>query len=329
MVRPILAILDNNEDYLTRLRDSLERRNILPFTISVFSDTRKFRDYRCRCKVDVCLVTEEMKDKIRPEESIRLLVLSEEKGNEGDGRIFRYCSVETLAEKILKEIGISPERCLENNSEKDGLIAVYSPLGRCLKTSFALVLGQILARSRKVLYLNFESYSGFSSVMGREMSPDMSDLIYCFKNLEDEFDAKFDEICQSVNGLDFIPPAMFFTDIYGLTEEEWMAFIERIRARGRYDYIILDLSDYVHGLFELLRKCGHVYMMERKDGVALAKISQYEEMLKAMNRVDILEKTRKFNFPVFKKLPAEADKLLYSELADYVKKIVKEDFTNR
>ena len=41
------------------------------------------------------------------------------------------------------------------------IIGVFSPLGRCLKTSFALALGQILAKERAVLYLNLESYSGF------------------------------------------------------------------------------------------------------------------------------------------------------------------------
>ena len=31
------------------------------------------------------------------------------------------------------------------------IYGIYSPLGRCLKTSFALTLGQILARDRAVL----------------------------------------------------------------------------------------------------------------------------------------------------------------------------------
>ena len=31
---------------------------------------------------------------------------------------------------------------------------VFSPIGRCLKTSFALALGRMLAKERTVLYLN-------------------------------------------------------------------------------------------------------------------------------------------------------------------------------
>ena len=47
------------------------------------------------------------------------------------------------------------------------IIGIFSPLGRCLKTSFALTLGQILAKERAVLYLNMEEYSGFEELMGK------------------------------------------------------------------------------------------------------------------------------------------------------------------
>ncbi|MDQ9824849.1 hypothetical protein RFZ44_16190, partial [Acinetobacter sp. 163] len=47
------------------------------------------------------------------------------------------------------------------------ILGVYSPVGRCLKTSFALALGQILARERAVLYLNLEEYSGFEELIGK------------------------------------------------------------------------------------------------------------------------------------------------------------------
>ncbi len=44
------------------------------------------------------------------------------------------------------------------------ILGVYSPLSRCLKTSFALTLGQILAKKKAVLYLNLEPFAGFEEL---------------------------------------------------------------------------------------------------------------------------------------------------------------------
>lgn len=58
------------------------------------------------------------------------------------------------------------------------VIGVYSPVGRTQKTSFALTLGQILAKDRAVLYLNLESYSGFEQILGETYERNLSDLLY-------------------------------------------------------------------------------------------------------------------------------------------------------
>ena len=49
------------------------------------------------------------------------------------------------------------EPCIEK--KKTEFLGVYSPLGRCLQTSFAWTLAQILSEERAVLYLNMEEYS--------------------------------------------------------------------------------------------------------------------------------------------------------------------------
>ena len=43
------------------------------------------------------------------------------------------------------------------------MIGVYSPIGRCGKSSFAFTLGQVLAREEKVLYITLEEFSGLSA----------------------------------------------------------------------------------------------------------------------------------------------------------------------
>ena len=95
---------------------------------------------------------------------------------------------------------------------------------------------------------------------------------------------------------------------------------------GEYDYIILDLTNYVQGLYQILRQCSHVYTITRNDGMALAKIAHYENVLKELAYEDVLEKTRKCSFPIYRQLPVATEDLLYCELADYARKILREDF---
>ena len=47
------------------------------------------------------------------------------------------------------------------------LMATAVPRDYCNYYSFALTLGQILAKERAVLYLNMEEYSGFEELMGK------------------------------------------------------------------------------------------------------------------------------------------------------------------
>ena len=176
------------------------------------------------------------------------------------------------------------------------------------------------------LYLNFENYSGFGKVMGLTKPADMGDLLYYFLNLADGMHEKMNEMTVSVNGLDMIPPALSYLDIESVTEDEWEAFFDALVRKGYYDYIILDLSEYIKGLYKILRRCTCIYTFAPGDGVAMAKVEQYEKILRDLHYKDVLDRTRKVTPPVFRKLPIKPDELLHSELAEYTKKITEDDF---
>ena len=66
--------------------------------------------------------------------------------------------------------------------------------------------------------------------------------------------------------------------------------------------------------------------MTAEDGFAMAKIDQYERMLKQCRYEDVLEKTQRCIFPQFTYLPKQLDRLTTSELATEIKNYLKEDF---
>lgn len=108
--------------------------------------------------------------------------------------------------------------CIKKTTE---IIGIFSPLGRCLKTSFALTLGQILAKERAVLYLNMEEYSGFEELMGKGFAHNLSDLLYYVRQDNQNLLYKMNSMIQTINNLDYVPPVQMPADIRTTAWQDW------------------------------------------------------------------------------------------------------------
>ena len=63
----------------------------------------------------------------------------------------------------------------------------YTPVGRCLQTTFALTMGQLLARQKRVLYLNFESCAGLAEMLARKGEAEFLQVLYYLQEEPEEF----------------------------------------------------------------------------------------------------------------------------------------------
>lgn len=106
----------------------------------------------------------------------------------------------------------------ENNTSVYGfkktteILGVFSPLGRCLKTSFTLTLGQILAKDKAILYLNMEEYSDIE-LLGKEFAHNLSDLLYYVRQDNQNLLHKMNSMVQTIGNLDYTPPVQMPADI--------------------------------------------------------------------------------------------------------------------
>lgn len=205
------------------------------------------------------------------------------------------------------------------------MIGVYSPLHCCMQTTFALTAGQLLAKRKKTLYLNFECFSGFEALLGKRFGGNLTDILYYYSCAREKLSYKLESIVQEMGGLYFIPPADSYEDFRDIQEEEWTSLISQIAKAGGYETVVLDLTEQVRGLFSILEACGRVYTLTREDRMAKAKLAQYELMLEQEAYRSVLEKTFRCRLPVFKNLPSGLEHLNRGELADYVEKQLKED----
>lgn len=316
-----LAIFDDNELYMEHLLYYLKNKGEMPFTTVAFTSEDKLMEFAERETVDYLLVSESKR--VSMGVNTKVIELSEDKKQ---GCLYRYTPAAELRKNILALFG-EEENYVDFDGSKTRFIGVYSPVSRCCKTTFCEILGELLAKKYRVLYLNFESFAGFSMKGCLREHDNLSDLMYYFNNLHDQFYRKFNESIENVGGVDMISPAYYYLDLSYLSAKQWKEFLEELSLMNEYDYIIMDLSDYLNGLLDVfLPACRIVYTLTGGDKAAQSKIMHYERVLEEYNHADILEKTRKIGIPIFKNLPDSPERLIFSELAEYITKQTKEDF---
>lgn len=323
----ILAICALEKNYISRLANFLNKKDVFTFPVMAFDDIQKLKLFGKEYRIEILLIGEEMLAYTEELQAGQIIILREEEmvGEQKYDSIFKYQSASNMLKAIL-ELYTKQEKkmiqpLIKAGKNKTQFIGVYSPVKRCLQTSFALTMGQIFARKSKCLYLNFESFSGFQTMVG-VFSHDFMDLMYFLKGDRERFIYKFKSMTESVGGLDFIPPAASFLDLELIEENQWIILLNAIEEELNYDTVILDLSDSIRGLFTILEKCRYIYMLTKPDGIAMAKIEQYEQMLLLVKKEYLMNKIKKCEVPYLKKLPVRIEELLHSQLAEYVTKIL-------
>lgn len=324
-----MAVCDSETEYAYQLVDYFSNKKGFPFQVQMFSSENNLKEYAKNHPILVALIAQkDFAEDIKTVPVEHILILGEdcEKEIKDIKIIEKYQSCERIIKELLDWLfqeGVLGRSI--SNSKEMKLIGIYSPVGKCLKTSFSFVLGQLLGKKHKVLYLNMESYSGLGQLLQKEFSTDMSELIYYLQNSKEKFIYRMGSMAEKAGGLDILPPFDSFLDFVSVSGDEWIQLFQEIEKGSDYEYLILDLSDAVQGLFDILRLCDVVYTLSREDGFSMAKIAQYEEVLKKCNYEDVWKKTRHCTIPLIKNLPPGLLQLTFTELAEYVRERIEED----
>lgn len=332
MKKKRMALCDGEQDYVQYLTEYLKAREDLPFEIYGYTDPEKLVQFGQCNQIDLLVMAERVFRRLTqkvPAGRTMILKESDEGIKEGLPQICKYQRAENIYRFIMEqylEVADSQEEGESGvNPEQVTLIGMYSPVRRCLQTSFALTLGQLLGAGHRTLYISFEHYSGWNRMLKQEGGRDLSDLLCHVEEPEEKFRHRLRLAQQKIGDLFYIPPVFAGQNLIYVRAGEWKRLVEKIAATGDYRYIILDLSESLQGIFELLRLCSRVYTLVREDEVARNKLLQYEQLLRLYEFEDVLEKTQKHTIPGFRELPPRLDQFTKGELAAFVQKIAKED----
>lgn len=329
MEHKLLVLCDPEEDYAQHMADFLRRKKDMVWDIRIFTDCDALRTFSQEQAIEVLLISETAYGSCEKEKFAEHIFLLNESGIIREKQLVnidKYQPAERVWQELLalymERSGVEYPQITGWQSGK--LIGLYSPVRRCLQSTFALTLGQILAEKRKTLYISFEYYPGLE-VWQDKSGQDLSVLLYYQQNRPDSFGAQLQTLVKKVGNLDYISPMSNGANLLYITAKQWESLLQSLMSCGEYEYILLDLSESLQGLFEILRLCNRVYTIVREDSAALQKTCRYEQLLELLEYRDVKEKTSKCHLPLFRKLPTEVECYSKGELADYVKELLEKE----
>ena len=325
----ILVLCDKEEEYAHHMSEYLKAQKEVPWKIHTYTDAESLKEFALSTPIELLVVAESIyTEDMKNLSSAKVILLNESGVIRWDNirNVNKYQRAENVYKEILSEYMEVTPKVLPRLSEESHtrLIGFFTPVHRSLQTTFALTMGQMLAGKYKTLYLSFEFCAGNGELLSDVRTKDLADLVYFLNTDKERFLLRMQTIIMKKGQMDYVPPARAGFMLPCIRTEEWLELLGQIIQSGEYDYVILDLSESIQGLLEILRMCYKIFTLLGDDRFARGKLAQYERLLALSEYEDVLSKTSRYKPSRFRKIPEEIELLTKSDIADYVRRIVGE-----
>ncbi|MCI8669265.1 MAG: hypothetical protein HFI34_07080 [Lachnospiraceae bacterium] len=283
-----VVILEDDMEYLGNFLSYFENYNESVLRIAGFSEKDSFFKFINQNNIDLILTKEELLSDIEKDvDNKKILLLTEEDGIEsinGIKTLYRFQHMKNIIRYIFnlcaESIPVKRDIIRVKGGEKIQIIGVYSPVKRCGKTALSIELAGSLAKNGKILLINMEEYSALRKDDGENNEYDLADLLYFYMQNSWSFELKLKAVLQNMCGFDYIPPMKNGSELRNITVEQWKGLISEIGKVSDYKIIILDVSDIIGNILQLLDMCDFVIMPYMMDEISVYKAAEFEKYLK-------------------------------------------------
>ena len=339
----VLAICDADERYLNRLDCYLTQHLNIPFEIREFTSPEKLCEGCQDVEPTILLISgaffAELK-KLREEPLPDVIVLEDpeevryedavaEAGTDGAkwrvSRMNKFVSAERVLNTVLDHCLSCSQVMYAGNDfpgNSTGVIGVYSPLSRCLQSTYALTLGQELAKKGKVLYFSFEPYASLPEICDMQEQYDLADFLYLVDCYPTKLSLYLEKVCQKAGAVDVVPPARNFLSVRSVKMERWEDLLHRITFFTDYAYVIMDLNECMASFVPLLERCDRVFTPSRADAVSKARMERYRHLLSENGMEEVWDRTVEAELPLYRDLPARIQDFSRGALAQDIRKVL-------
>lgn len=326
----IMAVYDVEPSYADRFADFANQKEKVPFTVVAFTTVEKLREYAKSRRIEILLISaavpEETVKGIEAEQVVRLADGEVVSVPDAYPSVYKYQSTDSIIREVMAYYCESPaNHAFVVMGTKAKILGVYSPIGRCLKTSFAWTLGQQMGREQKVLFVCLQEFSGFSRIIGGNCQSDLSDVLYFYRQGSCSF-VRLSSMIYTNGNLDFIPPVRCPEDLGQITGEEMADLLKRIAVESNYEVIIVDMGHMGKSVLPMMEACEVVYMPVKDDCISAAKLEEFDEYLELSGKSGLQDRIRRLKLPYhnsFGRRDTYMEQLQWGELGDYVRQLLK------
>lgn len=315
-----ICFFEPDEAMAEKLIDYWANHGLEGVSICYYSDKGRFLEDYSGLFATLWILDCSIKESLLSLPSGRILWWTDREGD--TEALFKYRSAAVMLQTILGYLG--DEAVPASRVPGTFLIGLYSPTRQCLQTTFGITLSHILSRKGRTLYLNLEGYSGFESMLTGFYSKDISDFIYYVNHSKDKNPLITTNFIYRLGDVDMIPPVLNPANLYDITEEMWLYMLSVLQKSGLYDFIIVDVSDFVHGSFGILRLCQVVFSLCGSDTTACAKWQQYQSLLEETGFRDVMDRTRKLEVPQMPVPSLNLEGCMHGPFTEFVEHAVRE-----
>lgn len=294
-----LVICDREIRYADSLGENISMREDLAVRVYVCSNLEKVSEFLKEKPIHLFVVDEGYTYDERSQiEANQVFVLCRGRVTDlGDEecQVGKYqCADEIIREIFEVYIDKTKENVMRSmRKDRARLLAVYSPIHRLGKTTFAIALGRECAKKKRVLYLNLEEYAGLTGEEGLNLG----DLFYYMKQGNGNLGIRLQAAVRKMEEMDYLMPIPVSQDLKEVSGNEWNMLLNEIAENSTYELVILDVGESLQGLFGILERCDRIYMPILDDEISQNKLKQYDENLKQLNLEKIERVTCRFVMP--------------------------------
>ena len=268
-----VGICDSDVNYMMKFMEYINMQERIPLRVSAFSSGKAVDEYALEGRLDMLVLGEGIEIQ---SQDIPRLYMSSRRGEQGsDKDIYKYQSIEMIAEQIIRSIEQKNRQTI--STQEKMIYSVYSPIGRSGKTRLAMGLCEFYKPS---LYIGMEEYCGIPPNVQNVSVLSGEQFLYYVVSRNTDIIGALRGFAKGEQGFSIIPACRSYMDLRQLTAEdlEWLKNI--LLENTDYIRIIFDVGAGVLEDIKILSVTDKIIVPMGQDEVSMIKLNTFKSILK-------------------------------------------------
>ncbi len=281
MKKQKIGIIDHNEIFAKRLAGFLNKDEGLPFVAVVFTRADALKRYLT--EKSLAFLISGMEEIIEAED-IPVIRLVEKKTTDY-GMLYRYQKASLIKTDILERY----EYLLPEKLTGESLIyGIYSPIGRCGKTTFAL---ELLRQLRGSMYIGMETFNSINMDCGS-----IEPLLYGIMQKDETVFSELMELSGDWDGRRLLRSPDCYADLKYIDIDHLSWFLRGLSERTGITSVVMDIGPGVFEGPEMLKVCDRIIVPYDTDNDI--RINSMESGFKKIGLTEITDRMEYVRMPV-------------------------------